>query len=260
MEEATSFLFDMWQEHGKDVAPPKPDQPATFFVKFYVNFVVEYLPHRCHMNVRSVKETDFLARTTLLDEINTVHDNMFIRMLELMPLTEVDKESIKKMVATKAKLMDNDPRNTARDCIPVAMSLRVFYKKPYTQGLDLAWTERLGRSIHNSVPALESAVGDLDNVVYEKGSCLEDQCAICLGGFCDGEEITRLPCFHDFHGACLEKWLDKSHLCPFCRFPLPVCRDTEAFWPRKILKSRKRVGMPYRHRVPAVRTRPDGVL
>lgn len=100
-----------------------------------------------------------------------------------MPLTEVDKESIKKVVATKAKLMDSDPRNTPRDCIPVVMPLRVFYKKPYSQSLDLAWTERLGRSIHNSVPALESAVGDLDKVVYEKGSCLEDQCAICLGIF-----------------------------------------------------------------------------
>lgn len=83
MEEATSFLFDMWQEKCTDVAPPKPDQPATFLVKLYVNFAVEYLPRRCHMNVLSAKETDFVARTTLLDEINMVHDNVFTRMLRV---------------------------------------------------------------------------------------------------------------------------------------------------------------------------------
>ncbi|XP_038980622.1 E3 ubiquitin-protein ligase RNF181-like [Phoenix dactylifera] len=37
-----------------------------------------------------------------------------------------------------------------------------------------------------------------------------------------GVEVTAMPCSHEFHRTCLGKWLEKSHLCPLCRFPLPT--------------------------------------
>ncbi|XP_038980605.1 phosphatidylinositol 4-phosphate 5-kinase 6-like isoform X1 [Phoenix dactylifera] len=37
-----------------------------------------------------------------------------------------------------------------------------------------------------------------------------------------GVEVTAMPCSHEFHRTCLGKWLEKSHLCPLCRFPMPT--------------------------------------
>lgn len=46
-------------------------------------------------------------------------------------------------------------------------------------------------------------------------------CAICLGDIEDGLENIRLPCSHQFHRACIYKWLTSSqnmaHTCPICR-------------------------------------------
>ncbi|KAL9676133.1 hypothetical protein QQ045_004346 [Rhodiola kirilowii] len=46
----------------------------------------------------------------------------------------------------------------------------------------------------------------------------DDQCAVCLSVFEDGEDLKHLPrCKHSFHAQCIDMWL-YSHLdCPICR-------------------------------------------
>ncbi|GAX74709.1 hypothetical protein CEUSTIGMA_g2157.t1 [Chlamydomonas eustigma] len=46
------------------------------------------------------------------------------------------------------------------------------------------------------------------------------QCAICLGDFEHGQEVRRLPCFHDFHKECIDGWMSQHRTCPLCRHVL----------------------------------------
>jgi hypothetical protein len=42
-------------------------------------------------------------------------------------------------------------------------------------------------------------------------------CPICLEPFKLRQHAKKLPCEHMFHKKCIDKWLNRSHLCPCCR-------------------------------------------
>jgi len=46
------------------------------------------------------------------------------------------------------------------------------------------------------------------------------QCVVCLGEYQDGDTLRRLPCGHDFHVSCIDKWLMQHCTCPVCRVSL----------------------------------------
>ncbi|XP_059654263.1 uncharacterized protein LOC132300978 [Cornus florida] len=70
--------------------------------------------------------------------------------------------------------------------------------------------------------ASKSSVEALENVVAD-GSDSLDRCMICLEKFHVGiEVVTRMPCFHVYHGNCIVRWLQTSHFCPICRFQMPT--------------------------------------
>ncbi|TKW42063.1 hypothetical protein SEVIR_1G359600v4 [Setaria viridis] len=74
-----------------------------------------------------------------------------------------------------------------------------------------------------SVQAPESVVNSLPCKSYKKletPQCSDDmeQCHICLTEYEDGEQIRTLPCKHEFHLQCVDKWLKEIHrVCPLCR-------------------------------------------
>nr|XP_015820595.2 uncharacterized protein si:ch211-59o9.10 isoform X1 [Nothobranchius furzeri]XP_015820596.2 uncharacterized protein si:ch211-59o9.10 isoform X1 [Nothobranchius furzeri]XP_015820598.2 uncharacterized protein si:ch211-59o9.10 isoform X1 [Nothobranchius furzeri] len=43
------------------------------------------------------------------------------------------------------------------------------------------------------------------------------QCQICFCDYADGEKLRMLPCFHDYHVQCIDKWLKDNSTCPICR-------------------------------------------
>ena len=42
-------------------------------------------------------------------------------------------------------------------------------------------------------------------------------CSVCLSHFCNGDEIRTLPCNHEFHINCIDRWLRERATCPVCR-------------------------------------------
>ena len=46
---------------------------------------------------------------------------------------------------------------------------------------------------------------------------LDRECPICLKKFEQDDELTLLPCDHEFHAECVTAWLNKAANCPLCR-------------------------------------------
>ncbi|KAL2481246.1 Uncharacterized protein Adt_34212 [Abeliophyllum distichum] len=49
-------------------------------------------------------------------------------------------------------------------------------------------------------------------------SAFDIQCYICLAEYEEGDKIRILPCHHEYHVLCIDKWLKEIHsVCPLCR-------------------------------------------
>ncbi|CAK9143698.1 unnamed protein product [Ilex paraguariensis] len=79
-----------------------------------------------------------------------------------------------------------------------------------------------------SVPAPNEVVESLPLKVYSKmQKHLKEeaaQCYICLVEYEEGDSVRILPCQHEFHRTCVDKWLKDMHrVCPLCRGD--ICRS-----------------------------------
>ncbi|XP_061350829.1 uncharacterized protein LOC133295920 isoform X2 [Gastrolobium bilobum] len=75
-----------------------------------------------------------------------------------------------------------------------------------------------------SFPAPESIVDSLPLKSHKKvdvadgGNDADEQCYICLAEYEEGDQIRVLPCNHEYHMSCVDKWLKEIHgVCPLCR-------------------------------------------
>lgn len=80
-----------------------------------------------------------------------------------------------------------------------------------------------------SHPAPESVVDSFPLNSYRKSTKSENgnvpQCYICLDEYKEGDGIRVLPCLHEYHSSCVDKWLTEIHrVCPLCRGD--VCSNT----------------------------------
>jgi hypothetical protein len=57
-------------------------------------------------------------------------------------------------------------------------------------------------------------------VLVPKADDEAPSCTVCLCEYEGGDEMRRLPCGHDFHQACIDKWMTQHTTCPICRVGL----------------------------------------
>lgn len=48
------------------------------------------------------------------------------------------------------------------------------------------------------------------------------ECQVCLSEYLNGEQLRVLPCIHEFHSACIDRWLKSNNTCPVCRADVKV--------------------------------------
>lgn len=49
-----------------------------------------------------------------------------------------------------------------------------------------------------------------------------DRCVVCMSEFEVEENLRILPCAHEFHSECVDKWLSTNPTCPICRAVVKV--------------------------------------
>uniref|UniRef100_A0A7S4SQQ0 RING-type E3 ubiquitin transferase n=1 Tax=Alexandrium monilatum TaxID=311494 RepID=A0A7S4SQQ0_9DINO len=83
----------------------------------------------------------------------------------------------------------------------------------------LALSERIGfversRPATSNVASLPTRRATSDDVQDE------NECAICCDVYAEGDELRILPCFHEFHKLCIDRWLLSGRAgarkCPMC--------------------------------------------
>lgn len=42
-------------------------------------------------------------------------------------------------------------------------------------------------------------------------------CVVCMSDFETRQMVRVLPCSHEFHAKCVDKWLKTNRTCPICR-------------------------------------------
>ncbi|CAH0484394.1 unnamed protein product [Peronospora farinosa] len=104
---------------------------------------------------------------------------------------------------------------------------------PYTM------TDSTGESKDVKIPAfMMSAKHGKGFIEYLRGKCNESvladiavrkdarECVICQVEMSIGMKVTRMPCQHMFHTACLHEWLRIGNSCPICRVEIAAKRST----------------------------------
>ncbi|KAI6683030.1 hypothetical protein NL676_028943 [Syzygium grande] len=119
-----------------------------------------------------------------------------------------------------ARSIANASANKDLRTLPMVVSIRVVQEVtgetlpvPEVQAEPMiASAGVLGAASRSSIQALEK--------VKVGGS--EEKCVICLDRVMVGSEAVQMPCLHNYHEECIVNWLQRSNLCPLCRFPMPM--------------------------------------
>ncbi|XP_061359891.1 uncharacterized protein LOC133303931 isoform X2 [Gastrolobium bilobum] len=109
----------------------------------------------------------------------------------------------------------NDDTNARASISRIVMLAEALFEQ------SVVLSSRPSVSSIGSVPAPIEVVESLPVKLYTKLHKHQEepvQCYICLVEYEDGDSMRVLPCHHEFHRTCVDKWLKEIHrVCPLCR-------------------------------------------
>ncbi|XP_042506271.1 E3 ubiquitin-protein ligase RLIM isoform X2 [Macadamia integrifolia] len=123
--------------------------------------------------------------------------------------------------------MSNRPANPDDDSSARASISRIVMLAEALFEQSVVLSSQSSVSSIGSVPAPKEVVESIPIKIYMKSQKQLNeeaaQCYICLVEYEEGDCMRILPCHHEFHSTCIDKWLKEIHrVCPLCRGD--VCR------------------------------------
>jgi len=107
--------------------------------------------------------------------------------------------------------------------IPVLMGLVMMPEMPVMHVGE--FFHAAGMEEKRTVP--QSLVDQLPCRTWQ-GGCSERECSVCLSQFEAGDRVRTLPCKHEFHSSCIDRWLlSMNRTCPCCRLDISdhACKE-----------------------------------
>ncbi|XP_019725279.1 E3 ubiquitin-protein ligase RLIM [Hippocampus comes] len=53
-------------------------------------------------------------------------------------------------------------------------------------------------------------------------------CSVCITEYAEGNKLRKLPCSHEYHVHCIDRWLSENSTCPICRRVVLVSTNRES--------------------------------
>ncbi|XP_068673515.1 E3 ubiquitin-protein ligase RNF38-like [Montipora foliosa] len=78
-----------------------------------------------------------------------------------------------------------------------------------SERIGLAKARGLSKEVIDNIPSFRYSASSRD---FSNGNCV-----VCMSDYINREKLRRLPCNHDFHAKCIDRWLKNNRTCPVCR-------------------------------------------
>ncbi|EFB20488.1 hypothetical protein PANDA_021707, partial [Ailuropoda melanoleuca] len=117
--------------------------------------------------------------------------------------------------SNEISLPSGSPSETRRERRP--MSPVIFEESNSWASLNLDHFFLLNEDHHDQPKGLTKA--QIDNLpIRSFGKCaVLKACTICITEYTEGNRLRILPCSHEFHVHCIDRWLSENSTCPLCR-------------------------------------------
>ena len=219
---------------GEDDEVPLWD---VFFMEFHVRDAVlnYWLEDDSPIRLRDVNTIGPMRRRLFVvrrDQLLRSHSLAFEQvslLLFLMGIPSILHASFVQEIRSGAVLLANETTNIGRRIIPMVVDIDLWYmgeeEEEDEDESDEIMAEVMRSSLNDvtdlSVPATRASIEALEKIKFEDVNST-DKCIICLEEFAMESEVSRMPCSHVYHKDCIIEWLERSHVCPLCRFKMPA--------------------------------------
>jgi len=122
------------------------------------------------------------------------------------------RERLQSMTRPMLDLEEGLPDSDLRRSVQMMVARRLLQRLQQHQAEGDGEVVPADHSTIHMLPTHRVTDEQLANVPEEKKSC-----TICMEDFKCGDQQRTLPCFHQFHQHCIDKWLSRSGICPICK-------------------------------------------
>ncbi len=85
---------------------------------------------------------------------------------------------------------------------------------------------------------------NLPTQFYNKATCCEKSCPICLAEYKEDSDIIICPCNHVFDYACIHEWVNINENCPICRRSIPIVEDPHSILAQRLAAENFAMNIP----------------